>query len=188
MVALVDPLAVALCRGDRELHLELAAFELARELETGRLEDAQHVAVVRQHLRDEALDSLLGGTGGELLEQPRADPAALVVVGDRERRFRDGRVAEAHVVGDRDDALGAVDLERPEQRAALVPVGLERRLDEPWAEVREAVEAEVEAALRERPEEVEQRVRVVPAGRAQPERAPVAEDDVGRELLGRHGD
>ena len=60
VVARVDVLAVALGRRDRELHLELAALELARQLEAGRLEDAEHGAVVRQHLGDEALDPDLG--------------------------------------------------------------------------------------------------------------------------------
>ncbi len=130
---------------------------------------------------------MLGGTRRQLLEQAGADPAALVVVRDGERRLGDHRVAQAHVVGDRDDALGAVDLERAEQGAALVPVGLEQRLDEARAEVGEAVEAEVETPLRQRPKEVEQRVGVVLARRAQPERAPVPEYHIGRELLRAHG-
>ena len=36
----VDVLAIRLGRGDRELHLELAALELARQLESGGLEHA----------------------------------------------------------------------------------------------------------------------------------------------------
>ena len=51
VVAGIDVLAVGLGRRDRELHFELAALELARQLEAGRLEDAQHGAVVRQHVR-----------------------------------------------------------------------------------------------------------------------------------------
>ena len=41
----------------------------------------------------------------KLLEQARADPAALVLVGDRERGLGGDRVAEPHVAGDGDDVL-----------------------------------------------------------------------------------
>ena len=47
--------------------LDLAAFQLASELEPGRLEDAEHVSVVREHLGDEAFDADA---------PPRALPAA----------------------------------------------------------------------------------------------------------------
>ncbi len=57
MVALLDVLAVGLGRRDRELHLDLAALELPRQLEAGGLEDAEHVPVVGEHFGQEALDS-----------------------------------------------------------------------------------------------------------------------------------
>ena len=42
----LDTLAVPLGRSDRELHLELATLQRAGQLEAGRLEDADHGAVV----------------------------------------------------------------------------------------------------------------------------------------------
>ena len=101
-----------------------------RQLEAGALEDAEHRLVLGQHLGDEALDPDARRARGELLEQPRADPASLLGVGDGEGRLGDGRVAQPDVVADRDDALAVLVGERAEQRAALGPVGIEQRLDE----------------------------------------------------------
>ena len=179
VVALLDALAVALRRRDRELHLDLAALELARQLEAGGLEDAEHAPVVRQHLGDEALDPDLRRALGELLEQPRADAAALVLVGDRERRLGEARVAQPHVVRDRDDALAAVLGERPEQRAALVPVRLEQRLDEPRPRAAGSRgSAGRGCARRGRAKKSSRASASSGRGRAQPQRAAVAEDDV----------
>ena len=178
MVALLHALAVGLRRRDRKLDLELAALELPRQLEARRLEDAEHAAVLGQHLGEEALDAHLGGALGELLEQARADPVALVRVGHGERRLGEGGVAQARIAPEGDDALPAVLCERPDECAPLVPVGLEQRLDELRAEHREAVEAQVEAALGQALEEPEHGRGVLPARRAETERAPVPEDDV----------
>ena len=104
-----------------------------------------------------------------------------------------GGVAQARVVRERDDPLGAVVDERAEQRAPLGPVRVEHLLDDLGPERGEPVEAHVEALLGEGAEEVEDRVGVVARRRAQPERAPVAEDhvdDVGHAGIlphGRHG-
>ena len=179
VVARVDVLAVALRRRDRELHLHLAALELAGQLEACRLEDAEHGPVVRQHVGDEALDPDLGRARRELLEQPGADAAALMLVGDGEGRLGELGVAQADVVRDGDDPLAVLVDERAQERPALLPVRLDERLDEPRAELREAVEAQVEAPLRQPAEEGQQGVGVVAAGRAKPQRAAVAEDDVG---------
>ena len=167
VVALLDPLAIPLGRGDRELHLELAALELARQLEAGGLEDAEHVAIVRHHLRDEALDTDLRRPVGEALEEPCPDSTPLMGVGDREGSFRNRRVAKPHVARNRHDLLAGVRAQGPEQSAPLAPVRLEQRLHERRPERGEAVEAEISAPLGERAEELEKRVRVVPPGRSQ---------------------
>ena len=98
---------------------------VARQLEAGRLEDAEHGAVVGQHRRHEALDPDLGRACRELLEQTRADAPALMLVGHGEGCLGQLRVAETHVVGDGDDAFAVRVGERAEQRPALVPVGLD---------------------------------------------------------------
>ena len=70
----------------------------------------------------------------ELLEQARADPAALLLVGDGERDLGGRGVAQARVARERDDRARAVrPRERADERAALGPVGVEERLDEPAA-------------------------------------------------------
>ena len=119
-------------------------------------------AVVRQHLGDEPLDPDRGGAAGELLEQPRPDPAPLVGVSHRERRLRrsSDRGAER---SSRSRRLAPRRLfgERADQRAALDPVRLEQRLDELWAQVRQSRGSGLcRLSARERAEEVEQRSRV----------------------------
>ena len=179
VVALLDAELVALGRSEVERHLDDAPFQLARELEAGALEDAEHRPVLRQHLGDEPLDPHRGRARGELLEQARPDAAPLVGVRDRERHLRDGGIAQAHVVGDGDHSLVPVLVrQRAQERATLDPVRLEHRLDELRAEARQAVEPESQALLRQRPEEAEQRLGVLAPGRPQPEGAAVAQDDV----------
>ncbi len=169
-------LPVAACRRDREADLDLAAFAGARDREAGVAEDVDHRVVLVQHLGHELLDPGVRRLGCELLEQPGADPAALVVVADREGDLGGARVAQPDPVREGDDAP----VEGAEQRALFVPVGVENRFDELRAECREAVEAEVAAVLREGGEELEERVGILRGGWSQPERRPVAEDDVGR--------
>ena len=165
--------------------LDLAAFELAGELEAGGLEDAEHVAVVGHHLGDEALDTDIGRAIREPLQQPRADPSPLMLVRDRERRLRETRVAQPHVVADGDHRLrpfSSVPSSAPRSSQSGSSSGSTSR----GADRREAVEAEVEALLGERAEEVEKRLRVLPPRRTQPERAAVPEDDVDRLRGSRH--
>jgi len=77
VVALRHALLEVLRALDREGDLHLPTLQLTRELEPQRLEDPQHLAVVGDDLRDEALDSVPGRTCGELLDEPRPDPALL---------------------------------------------------------------------------------------------------------------
>ena len=184
MVAFREPLLEPLGSLDGERDLHLAARELARELESERLEDAEHPAVVRQHEGDEPLDSVMSRAFGELLDEPRADASALERVRDGERALRSRGIAQARVVRKCHHALEPVLHDRAEQRSALRPVRVEHLLDDLRAEGREPVEAHVEALLGERAEEVEDRFGVGPGRRPEPESAPVAKDhvdDVGHE-------
>ena len=164
VVALLDALLELLGRRDRKLDLDDAVGQLARHIEPRAPEDAEHRLVLGQHLRDEAFDPDGGGASGQPLEQPRADPSPLLRVGDGEGRFRNGRISQADVVADRDDALTILVGQRAEERSALRPVGIEKRLDELGPESRKAVEAAVEALARERAVEVEQGVCVAVGG------------------------
>ena len=178
VVPLRDTFLEQLRAGDREDHLDLSALELARQLEAEGREHAEHLAVVRDDLGDEPLDPMVGGAQRQLLDEACPDPALLVGVRDGERAFRGGGVAEPHVARERDDPLGAVLDQRAQQCPALAPVGVDDLVDELRPETREAVEPQVEALLRERSEEPEDRFGIGPGGRAEPKRAPVAEDHV----------
>ena len=103
----------------------------------------------------------------QLLEQPRADPLALELVGNRERRLGRLRIAEADVVPDADDACVGAIAHDADQRAALGPVRLDEAPHEAVAGDGEAVEAEEAAADGEVGEERHHR-------RARPLRSAVA--------------
>ena len=95
-----------------------AVLEVVPDRVAGVAEDAEHAPVLRQHLGDEAVDAVLAGGGGEVLEQHRAEPAALVGVGDDEgdlgrRPVRVDPVVAADgddVVADRRDERHPVDV------------------------------------------------------------------------------
>ncbi len=176
MVALVDTPQVGLGRLDPELDLDGSTVQLARALEADGLEDVKHLAVVRENLGDEALDPDHGGALGELLEHARADSAPLVVIGDHEGHLGRRRVTETDVAREGDHPAVQV----AHQMAAFVPLGVDERRYELPVDRREAVEAVVEALLGKAVEELDQRVGVRRRRRAQPERRPVAEDDVAR--------
>ncbi len=134
--------------------------ELALELEAGPLEDTEHRRGSRENLGDEALDPDPGSAGRQALEQSRPDASALLGVGDGKGGLGHGRIAQTHVVADRDDPLPALVRQRTQQSAALDPIRIEERLDELRPQVRKAVEAAVEALARKRSVEVEQRLAI----------------------------
>ncbi len=84
VVARLDAVSVRARRGDREAKLDLAAFGVVDELEPGVGEHRERADVRGEHRGDEAGDPVRPSAARELLEQPRADPAALLAVGDRE--------------------------------------------------------------------------------------------------------
>ena len=88
MVSRLDAQLERSGRGDREPELDLASGELARELEAAVGEHPCSVRVAGHHLGDELVDAGLARTECELLEQPRADTAALVAVGNDEGDLR----------------------------------------------------------------------------------------------------
>ena len=181
MVALVDAGAKGLGRRDREAHLDLAALELANGFEAGVAEDSEHRRVVGQHLGDEALDPGGGRALGELLEQPRPDPAPLELVGDREGDLRRGLVPQAQVLGHRDD-LVACD---GDEHAAVAPVRVEEVRDQRLVYGPCAVEALVKAVLRQPGKKRLESAGLIRGRRSQPQRRPVAENHIRRGGLGR---
>jgi hypothetical protein len=176
VVALVACFHIALGRSDREPDFELTAVEFPCHLQAGALEDAEHRAVLGHHFGDQALDACLAGPLCKLLQQPRADSPALVLVSDRESRLRRAVVAQPHVLRDGDDAV----LELADQDAAVPPLGLEEVADETLVDAADSVKAKVEAPVREPCEERGEGARVFTCGRPQAQRRPVAEDHVDR--------
>ena len=112
------------------LELEGPLVELAGHVEAGVPEHAEHGDVPGQDLGDEALDPVGGRVPRELLEQAGADAAARRVVGDREGHLRGGRVTQAVVGRTATTRSLSVRRERPDQRAAIGPVRLERVADQ----------------------------------------------------------
>jgi hypothetical protein len=186
MVTLGDPRFEVLRPRDGERHLDLSPRELPRELEAEGLEHAEHLPVVGDHLGDEPRDSVARCPFGELLDEPRADPALLIRVRDRKGGLGRRGVAEPHVARERYHTLGPVLDERSEQSATVVPVRIDHLLDEVVPEPRKPVEAQVEALFREIAEEAEDRVGVALGGRTQTERAPVPQDHVDDVPHARH--
>ena len=130
MVPFVYPSAIGLARSDGELELEGLRVEPADDVEPGIGEDAKHCDVLWEDDRDEALYAMAPSNLRELLEQTCADAAALERVGDRERHLGLGRIAEAIVASDGDDARTLAIGERADESAALLPIRIEDVLDE----------------------------------------------------------
>ena len=183
VVALVDVLDVARGRLDRKGDLERAVLQGARDAEAGVLENPEHRAVVADHLGDEPLDANRCSAPRELLEHARPHAAPLLVVGDGERDLGDLGVTETRVACESDDPV----LERPDERAPLDPIGIDERLDEGRADGGDAVKSQIEAPLRERVEEADERVDVGGMRRAEPQRSAVAQDHVREAVDGEGG-
>ncbi len=183
----------------RELHDDGPGLGMHANREAAGPEDLEHAHVLGQNLGDERGDAQFIGAAGELLEEQRRDPTALVVVGDHERDLRRvgvdavvAPVADDPVGGPR---LGTCDLGRPrlgargqgDERAALGALGRGppvRASDEVRAQAREpeAPGLGVEAL-----EEGDEGDLVGRRGIADPDRGPVAQDRVSRTILGPGG-
>ena len=94
----------ALGRLDLEAERDHAVLEAAVDLVAGVGEDGHHLAVLGQDLGGELLDAGLPGDDGQVLEQHRADAAALVGVRDVEGHLGGGR-GDAVVPADPDDRV-----------------------------------------------------------------------------------
>ena len=158
--------------------LDLALGRLARHVEPGAEEDVQHAMVVREDARDEALDAGPPRELGELLEEPGADAAPLEVVRDREADLGAARVTQSGPRPECDEPVAAVLPDRPDERAALAPVRVDERGREPLAHLRQAVEAQVAAALGQTLEQREHGRRVRLRRRVEAESRAVPQEDV----------
>src|SRR4029077_5544378 len=88
--------------------LDDAAGELPGRLEASFLEDTEHRAIVRKHLRDEALDADAGGMRSQTLAQACPYSPALKRVVHGKGDLGRLRVTQTDVTRDRHDALGSL--------------------------------------------------------------------------------
>ena len=100
MVALVDPLHHRLRGSDIQRHPQVAK-SLAPHSEPGVLEHVQHQPVAGRHFGIEAMDPTFGRDLRKLLEHPRPDPAALLMISHRKRNLGDAGLAQPVIAGDR---------------------------------------------------------------------------------------
>jgi hypothetical protein len=145
-------------------------------LVAGVEEDPHHPAVLGEHLRDEARDAALAGGRREVLEQHRAEPAALVGVLDEEGHL--GLLGPRHAVvaADADELVAEQEDER--HPVVVVDVGepVQVLLRQP---LHRPEEPEVAGLLRAAVHEADQPVGVLGADGSQVHRAAVRGDDVG---------
>jgi hypothetical protein len=123
---------------DGELDADDAVLELGRRGPAGVAEDADHPAVVGQRVGEEPGDAPLPGGGRQVLEQERAEPAALVRVVDHERHLRRRRPRHAVVAGHCDEPVAQLG----DEGDAVVVVHRREALDlagrEAWSRREEA--------------------------------------------------
>ena len=161
---------------DREGQVDDAVLVGALGLVAGVLEDPHHRAVLRQHLGDEAPDAALAGGRGEVLEQDRAQAAALVGVLDQEGDLGVVGAGVPVVAADADDLVPEQDHER--HPLVVVDVGepVQVLVGEPLHRPEEPVVAGLVAAALH---QAGQPVGVLGADGPQVHRAAVGGDDVG---------
>ena len=111
----------ALCHRDRERELEHAGLEVTLHLEPGVGKDPQHPRVARQCRRDEASHAELARHTGQVLEQDRAEAAALLVVLDGERDLGLLAASEPVEAGDGNQVVAELGDER--ELARVVDLG-----------------------------------------------------------------
>src|SRR5262249_52291185 len=140
-----------------------------------------HLVVLAQHLRLELREPLRPRDGEQMLEEDRADAAALVRVGDRERDLSGVRpLLDDRVAADADDPLLAVLEERGDERDAAIEVEARERVELLLGEpALGAEEAEVDRTRAQTVEVVEQTLAVVRADGADVDRAAVAKERLG---------
>ena len=175
VVAFLDACLKCLGRRDRKADLHFAVLELAHDVEARPGEDAQHGAVLSKHFGDEARHAGAGRAVGQLLEQARADPAALLLVGDRERDLSrsQGRAAARSSRRPRPGrrATPRARRSRPSRVRAATRPAVARRSGSRGSAGRGCAPTGPRRMRAARPHQ--------PRRGTQPERAAVLEDDVG---------
>ena len=187
LLAGVADLHRALGRVDVELQMQHAVGELAADLVAGVAEHPHHLVVLGQDLGLEAPHAALPGRSREVLEQDRAEPAALVVVADDEGHLRRADhllpvgPERALVAADGDDLAAEQDDERHPR--VVVDDGEPLQVTRGDVRVRPEV-AQVAGALGEPGVEVHDRVGVAGQHRAQVHHPAVGGHDVGLPVPG----
>ena len=97
VVAIVDPGDIAAGRLDQQCRLDHTASHSLLHREPRRVDDSEHLVISREDLEHESLDSARASTCRQLLEQTRANSNSLHLVGNGERDFGGGGIAQAVV-------------------------------------------------------------------------------------------
>ena len=164
-------------RGDGEVDLDHATVVAALERPPGAGEHGEHRAVLPEHLGGEPLDAVGHGDGGEVLEEQRGDPDALVGVVDHERRIGVVTARPSFVAGPAEQLAVRLD----EQGGAVdeVDVGEVGQLTLAQPRLRREVPA-IATLVGLSFVELRQSRRVRRSDRTDRNRLPVAEDGVRR--------
>ena len=120
----------------------------------------------------------------KLLEHARAHAEPLQPVGHEEGGLGRRGITQPHVARERDDVLTSLLHQRPDQRAASIPVRVQVALHQARRRAHGAVEAHLAARGRHVLEERQEGRRVGGHGRAQAQGLAVAQDDVEHEGRG----
>ena len=189
MVAIVDPGDIAAGRLDQQGRLDHTTGHSLLHSEPRRVDDIEHLVIAREDLEHETLDSARGSTCRQLLEQTRANSDSLHLVGNGERDFGGGRIAQAVEARQSDHALTPSFAQHADQRPPGGPVGVEKRLDQPGSRPQTRVKALRHALRRERDQESRDRVSIAAVRRSEAERPTIPENHIREhavETVNRH--
>ncbi len=163
-------------RLEPEVHLDDSTLEPAAGLEPGLPEHGDHAPVRGQHHCGERGDPHLAGRSREVLEQDRAQAAALVLVVDEERHLGIGTSWHPVVASDPDELV----TEQRDEREPVVTVDVGQVLDFGSTEPRPgAEEPEVDRLRRLAAVEGDESFAIVGADRADVHRPAVRRHHVG---------
>jgi len=179
MVALADSLEHGLGRRDIQRNRQLPRRTPSPHGEAGVLENPQHWPILGHHLGVEAVDPAVGSDLRELLEHPHPDTTALIIVSHRKCDLGDAGFAQPGIAGDSYHAT----VVPADQRQAISAGGLRVGARDSVGAAK-AVEAEIPALRREA---VVERLDVVEVRRRrglQPQRRPIAQQNVSDQGLG----
>ena len=163
-------------RTDVKLQVHFARVEASADLVAGVAKHPQHRLVLDEHDRNEPRQTALLGGGGQVFQQHRADPSALMFVGHYECDLSLVGTGLSFVPADRNDVLAQQSDER--DPVVVIDVGVPVQLLLGNSRVRREV-PQIPGSARQPVMERDDRVGILRSDRAQVHRAAVGRDDIG---------